>query len=152
MYYISIINYLNDNSIVLLFIRDANNNWKDKAMKALENMTHLPHIIVLEVFDHTAAQFDKKPISFTVNEGKYQIDSAVIRDTTKQHFCATLTCEKKEMGYDGMSFHRLVPLEWKQKMNSNFNWEFEGTKDYDGTPLEWNFTKCYQLLMYYRIQ
>jgi len=152
LYYISIINYLNDNSIVLLFIRDANNNWKDKAMKALENMTHLPHIIVLEVFDHTAAQFDKKPISFTVNEGKYQIDSAVIRDTTKQHFCATLTCEKKEMGYDGMSFHRLVPLEWKQKMNSNFNWEFEGTKDYDGTPLEWNFTKCYQLLMYYRIQ
>jgi hypothetical protein len=153
LYYISIINYLNDNYIVLLFIRDANNNWKDKAMKALQNMTHLPHIIVLEVYDHTASQFNKKPISFTVNEGKYQIDSAVVRDTTKQHFCATLTCEKKEMGYDGMSFHRLVPLEWKQKMNNNFNWEFEGTKDYDGTtPLKWNFTKCYQLLMYYRIQ
>jgi hypothetical protein len=121
-------------------------------MKALQNMTHLPHIIVLEVYDHTASQFNKKPISFTVNEGKYQIDSAVVRDTTKQHFCATLTCEKKEMGYDGMSFHRLVPLEWKEKMNNNFNWEFEGTKDYDGTPLKWNFTKCYQLLMYYRIQ
>ena len=153
LYYISIINYLNDNSIVLLLIRDANNDWKDKVVNALQKMTHLPHIIVFEVYDHTAAQFDKKPISFTVNEGKYQIDSAVVRDTTKQHFCATLTCEKKEMGYDGMSFHRLVPLEWKQKMNNNFNWEFEGTKDYDGTTsLKWNFTKCYQLLMYYRIQ
>ena len=153
MYYISIINYLNDSSIVLLLIRDANNDWKDKVVNALQKMTHLPHIIVFEVYDHTAAQFNRKPISFTVNEGKYQIDSAVVRDTTQQHFCATLTCEKKEMGYDGMSFHRLVPLEWKQKMNNNFNWEFEGTKDYDGTTsLKWNFTKCYQLLMYYRVQ
>jgi hypothetical protein len=152
LYYISIINYLNDNSIVLLLVRDADNNWKDKVVNALNKMTHLPHIIVLEVYDPKADQFNKKPISFTVNKGKYQIDSAIVRDTTKQHFCSTITCEKQEMGYDGMSFHRLVPLEWKQKMNSNFNWEFEGTKDFDGTPLVWNFTKCYQMLMYYRIE
>jgi hypothetical protein len=151
LYYMSIINYLNDNSIVLLFVRDVDSRWKDKVVNAVQKMTHLPHIIVLEVYDHKAEQFNKKPILFSVNEGKYQIDSAIVRDTTKQHFCSTLTCEKKEMGYDGMSFHRLVPLEWKQKMNSNFNWEFEGTKDYDGTPLVWNFTKCYQMLMYYRV-
>lgn len=152
MYYISIINYLNDNSIVLLFVRDVNSKWKDKVEEAVRKMTHLPHIIVLEVYESMASEFNKKPISFTVNEAKYEIDSAVVRDTTKQHFCSTLTCDKKEMGYDGMSFHRLVPLEWKQKMNSNFNWEFEGTQDYDGTPLVWNFTKCYQLLLYYRTQ
>jgi hypothetical protein len=115
-------------------------------------MTHLPHIIVFEVYDEMASEFNKKPISFSVNNGKYQIDSAVVRDVSKQHFCATITCEGKEMGYDGMSFHRLVSLDWKEKMNSNINWQFEGTKDYDGTPLEWNFTKSYQLLMYYRIQ
>jgi hypothetical protein len=56
------------------------------------------------------------------------------------------------MGYDGMSFHRLVSLDWKQRLNANINWQFEGTKDYDGTPLEWNFMKSYQLLMYYRVQ
>jgi galactose-1-phosphate uridylyltransferase len=37
------------------------------------------------------------------------------------------------------------------KINKNYNWQFEGTTDYDGTPLEWNFTKSYQLLMYYRV-
>ena len=152
LYYISIINYLNNSSIQILFIRDANSNWKDKVVENVPKMGHLPHIIVLEVYDEVAREFNKKPISFTVNDGKYEIDSAVVRDVSKQHFCATLTCEGKEMGYDGMSFHRLVSLDWKHKMNSNINWQFEGTKDYDGTPLEWNFMKSYQLLMYYRVQ
>lgn len=152
LYYISIINYLNNSSIQILFIRDANTNWKDKVVENVPKMGHLPHIVVLEVYDEVASEFNKKPISFTVNEGKYEIDSAVIRDVSKQHFCATLTCEGKEMGYDGMSFHRLVSLDWKQKLNANINWQFEGTKDYDGTPLEWNFMKSYQLLMYYRVQ
>ena len=152
LYYISIINYLNNSSIQILFIRDANTNWKDKVVESVPKLGHLPHIIVLEVYDEVASKFNKKPISFTVNEGKYEIDSAVIRDVSKQHFCATLTCEDKEMGYDGMSFHRLVSLDWKQKLNANINWQFEGTKDYDGTPLEWNFMKSYQLLMYYRVQ
>jgi hypothetical protein len=152
LYYISIINYLNNSSIQILFIRNADSKWKDKIVEAVSKMTHLPHIIVFEVYDQIAGEFNKKPISFTVNNGKYQIDSAVIRDVSQQHFCATITCEGKEMGYDGMSFHRLVSLEWKNKLNSNINWQFEGTKDYDGTPLEWNFTKSYQLLMYYRIE
>jgi hypothetical protein len=152
LYYISIINYLNNSSIQILFIRDANTDWKDKVVENVPKLGHLPHIIVLEVYDEVASEFNKKPISFTVNEGKYEIDSAVIRDVSKQHFCATLTCEDKEMGYDGMSFHRLVSLDWKQKLNANINWQFEGTKDYDGTPLEWNFMKSYQLLMYYRVQ
>jgi hypothetical protein len=152
LYYISIINYLNNSSIQILFIRDANVNWKDKVVENVPKLGHLPHIIVLEVYDEVASEFNKKPVSFTVNEGKYEIDSAVVRDVSKQHFCATLTCEGKEMGYDGMSFHRLGSLDWKQKLNANINWQFEGTKDYDGTPLEWNFMKSYQLLMYYRVQ
>ena len=152
LYYMSIINYLNNSSIQILFIRDVNSKWKDKIVEAVSKMAHLPHIIVFEIYDEMASEFNKKPVSFSVNNGKYQIDSAVIRDVSQQHFCATITCEGKEMGYDGMSFHRLVSLDWKNKLNSNINWQFEGTKDYDGTPLEWNFTKCYQLLMYYRIQ
>jgi len=151
MYYINIINYLNNGSINLLFIRNADSTWKDKVIADVNKMTHLPHIIVLEVYDDKASEFNKKPVTFTVNEGRYSIDSAVIRDVSKQHFCATITCEGREMGYDGMSFHRLVPLEWKHKMNSDSNWKFEGTNNSNGTPLEWNFMKSYQLLMYYRI-
>jgi hypothetical protein len=151
LYYISIINYLNNNSIQILFIRDANSQWKDAVTDAVIKMSHLPHIIVLEVYDEMASEFNKKPILFSVKDAKYQIDSAVVRDVSKQHFCSTITCEGKEMGYDGASFHRLVPLTWKNKMNTNIDWEFEGTNDYDGTLLKWNFTKCYQLLMYYRV-
>ena len=54
------------------------------------------------------------------------------------------------MGYDGMSFHRLVPLTWKDKLNKDFTWEFKGSDNTDGTPLKWNYMKSYQLLMYYR--
>jgi hypothetical protein len=56
------------------------------------------------------------------------------------------------MAYDGMSFHRLESLEWKEKLNTNFDWRFEGTTDYDGSPLVWNYTKCYQMLIYYRVE
>lgn len=151
LYYIGIINYLNNSSIQLLFIRDANSKWKDEVSNSIQKMSHLPHIIVLEIYDEIASEFNRKPILFSVKDAKYEIDSAVVRDTTKQHFCSTLTCEGKEMGYDGASFHRLASLQWKNKMNSNIDWEFEGTNDYDGTPLKWNFTKSYQLLIYYRI-
>jgi hypothetical protein len=152
LYYISIINYLNNNSVITLFIRNATNSWKDKVSEVLKKLTHLPHIIVLEVYDEMAKEFNKKPISFIINEAKYQIDSTVVRDISKQHFCSTITCEKKEMAYDGMSFHRIESLEWKEKMNSNFDWRFEGTTDYDGSPLIWNYTKCYQMLIYYRVK
>jgi len=152
LYYISIINYLNNNSILLLFIRNSDSKWKEQIVESLKSMKHLPHIIVLEIYDETAGIFNKKPVSFTVNNGRYKIDSAVVRDISKQHFCATITCEGKEMGYDGMSFHRIVPLEWKHKMNSDQNWQFEGTRNYDGNPLDWNFMKSYQMLIYYRIK
>jgi hypothetical protein len=151
-YYINIIDYLNSSSIQMLFIRDSNSAWKKQIVEGMKKLRHLPHIIVLEVYDKNAKKFNNKPKSFDVNEAKYEIDSAVVRDISKQHFCATITCEDKEMGYDGMSFHRLVSMDWKENLNRNINWQFEGSKDSDGTHLQWNFTKCYQLLLYYRIK
>jgi hypothetical protein len=153
LYYIGIINYLHNSSIQLLLIRDVKNGtWKDEVSKYVHQMAHTPHIIVLEIFDEEALIFNKKPTSFSVLDAKYEIDSAVVRDISKQHFCSVLTCEGQEMGYDGASFNRLVDLKWKNKMNTNMDWEFEGTKDHDGSPLKWNFTRSYQLLMYYRVK
>jgi hypothetical protein len=152
LYYIGIINYLHNNSIQILLIRDANSNWKDKISESVHKMGHLPHIIVLEIYETNANKFKKKPVSFTINDGKYEIDSAIVRDVSKQHFCTTITCEGNEMGYDGMSFHRLASLKWKQLLNKNVNWQFKGSNDYDGTLLNWNFTKSYQMLMYYRVK
>jgi hypothetical protein len=152
LYYMSIINYLNNNSIQLLFLRNVDSDWKNTLGKAITTMTHLPHIIVIEFFEEEARKVNKKPISFKVNNAKYQIDSAVVRDIEQEHFCANITCEGKEMGYDGMSFHRLVPFEWKHKMNTDETWEFYGSNHANGKPMQWNFMKSYQLLIYYRIE
>jgi len=152
IYYLSIIDYLNNNDIQTLFLRETGKDWKKQVSQKISGMKHLPHIIIMEIFEKEAETFNQKPLTFTINNARYKLDSSVVRDTTKQHFCSTITCEKREYGYDGMSFSRLVPLEWKNKLNSkDFTWQFEGSNNSDGTPLQWNYTKCYQLLMYYRI-
>jgi hypothetical protein len=130
----------------LLVLRKTNANWKDEALRYIRSSAHLPHIIVFEIFDDDAATFNRKPVSFHIDNSLYKIDSAVVRDTTKHHFCAAITCESREMAYDGMSFHRLVYLDWKDKLNTDFKWQFAGTNE----NFVWNFTKCYQMLVYYR--
>jgi hypothetical protein len=79
------------------------------------------------------------------------LDSCVVRNTEGYHFCSLLTCEKKEYAYDGMSFHRLVPLSWKKRLNEDFVWRFKGSTDNNNVPLEWNFKSGYQMLVYYRV-
>ena len=152
IYYLSIIDYLNNNDIQTLFLRETGKEWKKQVSQKISTMKHLPHIIIMEIFEKDASTFNQKPLTFTINNARYKLDSSVVRDTTKQHFCSTITCEKREYGYDGMSFSRLVPLEWKNRLNSkDFTWQFEGSNNSDGTPLQWNYTKCYQLLIYYRV-
>jgi len=151
-YYIAIIKYLNNNSIQFLFFRGANENWREQISNTAQNMQHLPHFIVLEFFEDEAQKCDNKAISFKMNNAKYALDSVVVRDIEKEHFCALITCEGKEMGYDGMSFHRLVPFSWKNKLNSNMTWKFEGSTHADKSPMQWNFRKSYQMLMYYRVE
>jgi len=152
MYYIAIINYLQNNSIQMVFLRYADKiNWTSDLGKTISGMSHLPHVIVVEVFEEEASKFDNKALTFKINDAKYQLDSVVLRDIGKQHFCALITCEGIEMGYDGMSFSRLTPFEWKRHLNKDFTWEFKGSTD-NGVPMKWNFMKSYQLLTYYRIK
>jgi hypothetical protein len=151
-YFMSLIYYLHNKSLQISFLPNSNDKWKDKVIENVLKQTHLPHIIILEFYDEGSEKTLNKPRSFSVKGGKYMLDSCVIRDTTQQHFSATLTCESKEMGYDGMSFHRLVPLEWKKYINSDFSWGYSGSNNFDGTPLKWNFTQGYQMLVYYRVK
>jgi hypothetical protein len=156
-YYGNIIYYLHNKSLQFIFIQQANEKWKEKIIKEIKT-NHLPHFIILEIYDGpnktagVSGVTTNKPRSFFIKGAKYTLDSSVIRDTTQQHFCATLTCENKEMAYDGMSYHRLVPLEWKKYINSDFSWGFEGSNNTDGTPLQWNFTHGYHMLIYYRVK
>jgi hypothetical protein len=157
-YYASLIHYLNNKSIQLLFIKEANEKWKEMIINNLEKQNHLPHLIILEIYDGTnkkpgmSGKTTNKPKSFFIKGAKYDLDSCIIRDTTQQHFCTSLTCEKNEMAYDGLSYHRLVPFSWKNKINTDFEWEFSGSKDSNGKPLKWNFLHGYQMLLYYRVK
>ena len=145
-YYDSLIYYLNNKSIQVAFIQNTNDKWKDKILNQIQNK--IPHIIILEFYDKESKTTTKKQQSFFVKGNKYILDSIIIRDTTQQHFSATLTCNRKEIAYDGMSFHRVVPFNWKKYINSNFFWEFDKTPE----SLQWNFTHGYQMLIYYRVK
>lgn len=155
-YYATLMHYLDTNYLDYMLVQNASSSWKELILKGMEGRKHDPHMIILEIPDNndfTAGMsgiVSNKPKSFIIKNKKYVLDSCVIRDTTQQHFCATLTCDKREMAYDGMSFHRLVNLEWKNQINSNYIWEFDGSNNLDGTPLKWNFRHGYQMLFYYR--
>jgi hypothetical protein len=157
-YYMSLVNYLNNKSLQMVYVHNANTRWKDQVVEQARKMSHLPHVIIIEIFSDNSdikmkeeGKVQNKAIRFDLNGHTYALDSAVIRDTSKQHFCATLTCEKKEMAYDGMSFHRLVSMDWKKHINSDFKWQFLGSTDNNRKNLTWNFVNGYQLLVYYRV-
>jgi hypothetical protein len=166
-YYGSLIFYLHDTSIQMAYISSCTNEWKRQLLSKLKeaetkaetkaetndkNQKREPHIIILEFFDNESKTADNKVTKFALPDGtKYKLDSAIIRNTKGHHFSSLLTCENKEYGYDGMSFHRLVPLNWKKNLNKDFVWKYEGSTDNDDKLLEWNFRSGYQMLVYYRI-
>jgi hypothetical protein len=110
----------------------------------------MPKVIFLEIFDDVSKTFNK-PLDFTVNsikngeniKCKYVLDSAVLRNTEKFHFSAYLTCNGKDFSFDGESFSRMSPFDWKSKINRDVEWK---TSKYD---TRFNFQKGYQLLIYY---
>lgn len=146
-YYLSLINYLGNRNLPVLFVQDCNVNWQFQVQSKIVNM--LPDVIILEFFNDDEPTSNKET-SFTLNGAKYSLDSCIIRDTGKNHFSSLLTCEKKEMAYDGMSFHRLTYMDWKDKINTDFKWQFKGSED-EGRLLTWNFAKGYYMLIYYRV-
>jgi hypothetical protein len=146
-YYLSLMNYLGNRDLRVLFVQDCGPSWHFQLQSKI--VSELPDVIILEFFND-AEPTTNKEISFTMNNAKYTLDSCIIRDTARNHFSSLLTCEKKEMAYDGMSFHRLTYMEWKDKINTNFKWQFKGSKD-EGKLLTWNFAKGYYMLIYYRV-
>ena len=155
-YYNGLMNYLNADSLSSLIVNATSNDWKRVIEQKISAVDFVPHYIILEIFDGTGSTpgnsgiITNKERSFTIGEYTYLLDSCIIRDVEQQHFTATLTCEGKEMAYDGASFHRLVPMKWKNRINTDNKWKFKGTEYPDGRPLNWSFRQGYQMLFYYR--
>ena len=161
LYYNAIINYLGNHSIKMYFenhfqdVKSWDKFFTDKFTTYFDSTFSkggsLPHIIVLEIHDNQAPKIKNKPLKIKLGESEYVLDSAVVRDIKRKHFCAMVTCEGKQMAFDGYSYHRLSASNWKDKINSSEQWEFDGTKYEDGSPVKWSFLISYQLLYYYRV-
>ena len=137
-YYQALIQYLSIQSIHL------------KMVSSLDHFTleQVPHVIVLQYYGNN--NNTNKRISFVLGNYVYELDSSCIIDNDKNHFCSLLMCNGKEYGYDGMSYSRLVPMNWKSLLNKNENFSFTGSKDINNKSIYWNFMKGYQMLVYYR--
>jgi hypothetical protein len=151
-YYKTIIQYLNSSEIKMINISMHNSDWKTVLNNYVIPNQKMPHIITVEISDNESMVINNKPKKFKIQEATYVLDSIIIRDTSKMHFSAVLTCGGKDYAYDGMSFHKLVQLNWKNQINTTNIWEYEGSDDIDGNLLKWNFMQGYQILMYYRIK
>ena len=148
-YYLSIFNYLNGGEIFCIpitIINSANNKNIENYLIS-QKIKIKPDIIILELYDYNSGLSGKiidKQEYLNIFNVKYSLDSAIVRDISGNHFCSLLTCNKKEFSFDGASFTRLSPMNWKKLINSNKIWQFEGHN------LKWDFTNSYQLLFYYR--
>jgi hypothetical protein len=151
-YYKNIMNYLNDKSVILEIIT-IDSNKKNIDYKTQDNLSWktaktIPEIVVGEIYDNDSIQ---KKLSFEINfkgqKLKYALDSVIIRDESKSHFCSLVTCNKKEYGFDGASFRHLEKMDWKNIINTNKQWNFR-----DGSHIKWNFMKGYMMLFYYRVK
>jgi hypothetical protein len=134
------------------------------SIKSVLPQIKTPDVLFLQI--NGLEQFNGKNILATddfltlkLDNINYQLDSVTVRDTAERHFCALITVNGKGMGFDGASFSRLNPFDWKPKLQDpekrNIDWEFEGSifkggKE-DGKAIIWNFNKSYLIFKYYRI-
>ena len=149
-YYKSIVKYLNYNAINIINL-DINRFDTDLISKRLNyTVDKFPHILILEIIDQDSKNINNKDTIINLKDKdniihKYILDSAIIRDKERQHFCSVLTCNGEELSFDGASHSRLNSFKWKKYLNKNKNWGFKGHT------LKWNFMSGYQMLFYYKI-
>ena len=167
-YYFEIIDYLKGGAIGrplkldYQFIQnnsDLLNAFENQPFKTVNSYTD---IIIIAIYDGNKVRVNKneygnskhsgpsgnvtnKPLEYVTKTGvKYILDSVLVRDIGAGHFCSVLTCGGKEVGFDGESFHRMSPFEWKKLINTDQEWTFKGSAT------KWNFRNGYQELHYYR--
>ena len=114
---------------------------------ALDPYEKIPHIIAV-YNDASDKELNFKTVYEYHYEGttyKYVLDSNIILSIDKQHYAALVTGGKKDYAFDGASFSRLTPFSWKNIMDKDKTWKFEGNPS-----RSFNFKKSTQFLMYYR--
>ncbi len=172
-YYEALNSFLNNEEITMKKIsrreyvsyifKNSNNILLDEMPFSIHGMLSMPDILVFPLYDSSNRSDSimhsnsvKKPLTITFRYNtrskpiKYVLDSAVVRDNSGAHFSSYITCNSQEKAYDGLSLSRLYDFSWKKLLNKKANWYFKYNPNDD--KMEWNFTKGYQLLFYYRVE
>lgn len=90
----------------------------------------------------------EKPLEIRDSRNRlWRLDSIVI--SNEEHFICFLTIHQKEYGFDGGSYQKLQSFQWKDYINRDRNFNLENKSI---TNWSFNFSKGYQILLYYRIR
>lgn len=110
------------------------------------NKRGTPDIIVIDILK--PEKFTNKQIKVNYNGAIYELDSVIIRDDKKKHFCCGLRCNSVEYLFDGAAFSKLQRRPWRNLINQDYNWRMGGHINHS----VWNFMNGYMMLFYYRIK
>jgi hypothetical protein len=164
-YILTILKYLNNNDLKILFIPIEQYHILLHSLKNVDN-TDYPDIIFLQILQREAHRFNKKEIITINSEIYYTLDSVIV--STSGHIVSCITCEKKQYCYDDSSNfsnpesfdsetpQTLLQMNWKKLINKNQNLEFpnsETNSEPNSEPnsvINHNFKQSEQILIYYR--
>jgi len=153
-FYEGLIQYLKSNELVTVTMTVRNMPNKKVSNAAIVKILESRPLVEYFILDRFSEEYKNNswtiPQKYKVEKNgvtyTYVLDSAVVRDTKKQHFSAYITCNGKSFAFDGESFARMTPFEWKKKLNKNTQWRF--AEQYE---TYFNFQQAYFMLFYYRI-
>ena len=149
-FYRDLINYIDDDNSGSPTLKIISNN--EEAEEFLSGKSRqVSDIVALQLYSleyspsKALANRLKKGTNVQAGSANYLLDSVAIRNNDHNHFACAITCNRKEMIYDGAAFTKIASRKWKNLLNKNKDWKLPGSST------KWNFTKGYQILFYYRI-
>lgn len=156
-YYESILKYLNYDTLKLMKHTFTRKSYVEEVIqnKFESLLTIIPDIIIIEDFQSGSHYETSYKLTTTKNEIiNYVLDSIIITNkdhfdpNANSHFVSVLTVNSQEYKFDGSSVSKLERFKWKKMINSDKNWRFKENPIY--VPEQYNFTKGYKIMFYYR--
>ena len=138
-------------------IQDIENDVSQHHIEKTRKTWKYPDIISLEIGDSASEEKKVNPLVITINSEEYgsveyKLDSTVLRDTRKFHFCCGVTINGDDYLFDGATYRRMEPFQWRSLLTSRqeFKFGFESPTRKKELFESWSFRKGYQMLLYYR--
>jgi len=150
-YYKNLFHYLmKDSYDIDLFIQKKTIYMTSDFTKIMKSTDKLPEILACEIYDKESPNIII-PKTLDTKQGKYVLDSAIIRNKKQHHFASCLNVNGTQYIYDGMTFSRLTKYDWINKLNSEHSFSFKDIDSAVGQKLTFYFKKGYSLLFYYKV-